>query len=647
MNTRILFTAIIFLGIGIATTTAQESTNFDPTAATYLWPTKASSHLSSTFGETRSAHFHAALDIKTWGRRGYEVYATRNGTVDRIAIGPRGYGKVVYLKHDDGSYSVYAHLLSFNNQLQQLADSTRFANGYQFEMKKFLNWKKIEVNQGDLIGYSGASGIGPPHLHFELRTPNHRPFNPLLTNLSVTDNIPPQIRDISIEPLSPQSSIEGENNIYTKRAQLNGDTYDFGTVTVDGPIGLGINTFDQANRVHNSYAVYKLKLIVDENKLFSSKVDSFSYHETDQMFIDRVYPLLQKKNKGYQRLYIADGNTLPFYETDSQKGILNLPPGEHKITIETEDFYGNSSTAQLTLQVQKKQNKATQPSYDQKRVTPTKIVHSPNDWNWFSNWVTLSQDQFQHITVGITEQKSLIAHNSGMALDLRHSKQTFMNIPGVGPISFYRLVPEKQTFISSSHQDGFARFPQHTFYDTVSVGMSIENHTADSVSVRILPNAYPIKDEYSFYINRDSALSDTTKLSFYHWDEEDNEWEWVPTSFSEKFIISKTESLGTFVLQRDSTPPKVENPRVRQRPDGKWVILINAIDDLSGIDHNNATITVNNVRGIAEFEPESDRFVYYHPTFSPTDSMKIDISVWDKAGNKSVQRFQLKHSSRK
>src|SRR6056297_2382524 len=108
----LLFTLLI--AIAAHPLSAQESHSFDPTQAQYSWPTEASRYLSSTFGETRAAHFHAALDIKTWGRKGYEVYATRDGVVDRIAIGPRGYGKVIYLKHDDGSYSVYAHLLSFN-----------------------------------------------------------------------------------------------------------------------------------------------------------------------------------------------------------------------------------------------------------------------------------------------------------------------------------------------------------------------------------------------------------------------------------------------------------------------------------------------------------------------------------------------------
>ena len=647
MSTRTLFTALLFLGMSINPLSAQESTNFDPAEATYLWPTEASSYLSSTFGETRSAHFHAALDIKTWGRRGYEVYATRDGIVDRIAIGPRGYGKVVYLKHNDGSYSVYAHLLSFNDQLQQLADSTRFAKGYQFEIEESLSWKKIKVQQGDVIGYSGASGIGPPHLHFELRTPNHRPFNPLLTNLSVTDTISPQIRDISVEPLSPESSIEGQNDIYTKRAQLNNGTYNFGAITVNGPVGLGVNAFDQANRVHNSYAVYELKLFIDGNELFSSKVDSFAYHETDQMFIDRVYPLLQKKNKGFQRLFIADGNTLPFYESKVQKGILNLPPGKHDISIEARDFYGNRSIAKLTLQVQEKKPTNQPAPYQQKNVNFKKNISSPHDWSWFSNWVTFSKEQFQNVTVATSDPKQLIQHENSIAFDLRKNSQTFMNIPNSGPILFYRVLPEKRIFIPSTNQDGFAQFPQNTFYDTVSVGMSVEKYASDSILVAMTPNVYPIKDEYTFFVDRDSTLSDTTNLSFYHWDEEDEEWEWVPTKFSNLFIISKVESLGTFALKRDTTPPKIENPSVQQRPDGKWVILIDATDNLSGIDYNKTVISINGQRGIAEFEPESDRFVYYHPNFKPTASIIIDISVRDKVGNKTVQNFQLFYSDTK
>lgn len=645
MLIRFILCGVYILGIGLLPLSAQKSITFDLGKAHYVWPTEASHYLSSTFGETRAAHFHAALDIKTWGRRGYEVYATRNGTVDRIAIGPEGYGKVIYLKHSDDSYSVYAHLLSFNEELQQLADSIRFAEGYKFEIERFIAHRNITIKQGEVIGYSGASGIGPPHLHFELRTPEQRPFNPLLTNLSVADNIPPQIIGISIEPLSAKSSVEGENTIYTQRARLTKGQYDLGTVRVTGPVGLGVHTFDQSNRVHNSYAVYKLNLSVNEQPIFTSKVDSFAYYETNQMFIDRVFPILKNSDKGYQRLYITDGNTLPFYTTDQRKGVLNLPPGKHKVTIEATDFFGNRSSAKLILLVEERQERDRTAYYPQKNITHQTDIESPHNWQWFTNWVTLTNEQLHNVTLAISDEEKFNYHKNGVAIDIREQKRLFMNIPGTGPVSFYRVRPNQSTFISTAgNQLHFAHFPKQTFYDTVSVGMVVKNFTADSISVDMMPNTYPVKNKYKFYVAHDSAWTNTEKRSFYHWDQDNEEWELVPTVFSEKYIISKTKSLGKFSLLKDETPPKVKNPRIHQRPDGQWIVLIDAIDNLSGIDYSKAKISVNGLRGIAEYEPEDDRFVYYHPNFEPTASMGVTISIFDKMGNQTKQTLKLERT---
>ncbi len=639
MNIRPLLFITLFIGIFAHSLSAQESNSFDPTQAHYAWPTEASRYLSSTFGETRSAHFHAALDIKTWGQKGYEVYATRDGIVDRVAIGPRGYGKVIYLKHEDGSYSVYAHLLSFNNKLQQLADSVRFVNNYQFEIEKFWGWRDIKVKQGDLIGYSGASGIGPPHLHFELRTPTHKPFNPLLTNLSVKDNIPPQIRGLSLEPLSSKSSIEGENAIYTKRAILQNGSYSFGTISVKGPIGLGLNAFDQSNNVHNSYAVYELNLKVNGKHFFSSRVDSFSYSETHQMFIDRVYPLLKNTDKGFQRLYLADGNSLPFYKTNSQNGVLNLPRGTNRITITAKDYYGNTSTAKLTLNVRDHQQQKQNRAFTNRNSNLSTV--SPDQWNWFSGWVTIPYNQYDHTTIGLADEEQFIEHVNGVAVDLTGQKSLFINTPELGPLQLYRTIPQSTSYISSADQNHFAVFPKNTFYDTVSVGMSVNHLAKDSLTVDLLPNAYPVREEYKFYAARDSAMTDTSKLSFYNFDKEDKEWELIPTNFTSSHIIGKAETLGHFSLKKDQKAPEIMNPRIRQRPDGKWIIYIDALDKLSGIDYPRSKISVNGNQGIAEFEPESDRFVYYHPNFVPSDSMQIKVIAYDKMGNKTEQIFKL------
>jgi len=633
---------ILFLAV-LSTAALGQNQPFNPKHAHYLWPTEASNYLTSTFGETRSAHFHAALDIKTWGQRGYEVYATRDGIVDRIAIGPNGYGKVVYLKHPDGSSSIYDHLLSFNKELQQIADSLRFASDYQFEIDRSVGWKNIKVEQGDIIGYSGASGIGPPHLHFELRTPSGKPFNPLLTNLKVKDTISPQIQALSIEPLSAWTSIEGNNGIYKQRVWGKKEHYDFGTIQVTGPIGLGINAFDQSNRVYNSYAVYELSMSVDGQELFKSRVDSFSYNETDQMFIDRVYTLLENEGDGYQRLYTADGNTLPFYSKD--RGKLNLKPGIHKVTIRTSDYYGNTTTAALKLDV--KTPKTEYANTGTLQFSTKSNSAPPHRWNWFQNWVMLSEEQFGKLTIGTQDTSSFIRHDNGIAVSLAQSDNLYLDIPGMSPVNIERIRPDDWNIISSADYQNFAIFPKATVYDTVSIGLSVKNLGKNSITLDTFPEVYPLNGTYSFYIERKPELQDTAKLSFYKYDREDKEWALIPTDFRKNFIVGKAESLGSFALKRDTAPPQLSNVQLVKRPDDQWLVMVDVQDNLSGIDYARTKMWVNGVRGIAEFKPEDDRFVYYHPNFQPSNTLKVEIKTYDKAGNRINEVFRIKTSSKK
>ncbi|MEP5943626.1 MAG: peptidoglycan DD-metalloendopeptidase family protein, partial [Balneola sp.] len=114
--------------------------------STYLWPTNSGKFLSSTFGETRSAHFHAGLDIKTWGREGYKVFASKDGFLDKLLITNKGYGKAIYIKHHDGSYTVYAHLQRFNEQFQKIADSIRVNElDYSYTFEQSFEEQRIKV----------------------------------------------------------------------------------------------------------------------------------------------------------------------------------------------------------------------------------------------------------------------------------------------------------------------------------------------------------------------------------------------------------------------------------------------------------------------------------------------------------------------
>ena len=79
--------------------------------------------ISGTFGELRSNHFHAGLDIKTNGKEGYQVKSLNRGYIDRIRVSTSGYGKALYIKHPNGLTTVYAHLSKFSSKIESFVKS--------------------------------------------------------------------------------------------------------------------------------------------------------------------------------------------------------------------------------------------------------------------------------------------------------------------------------------------------------------------------------------------------------------------------------------------------------------------------------------------------------------------------------------------
>lgn len=627
---------VFFLLITSHLTFAQESSPFNPADAKYLWPTNASNALSSTFAETRSDHFHAALDIKTWGRRGYPIYATRDGILHRMAIGQTGYGKILYLKHNDGSYSLYAHLLRFNDELQQLADSIRFSD-YSSSFDMVLDSLNIQIEQGEQIALSGASGIGPPHLHYELRTPNEEPFNPLLTNLKVKDTIAPTFSGLAVEPLSIKAKIDNYNRIYTKNPRRGSEFADFGTISVRGPVGLAVDVFDQANNVSNVYAVYSLEMRVDGQTVFKSTVDQFSYSETDQMHIDRIYSLLESTGQAYQRLYVADGNTLSFYKTFGNAGRLDLNPGIHRITIIASDFYGNSRRARATLVVQPIQTEPARVSHPTYKRYDQNI--EPNDWHWFPNWVNIPEDDFQQLTLApllnTPGNPIYFANGNSVSVDLKDSPQFYFRTSEAEHFVARRVHPGSPTYLSSPDDPTYASFPSKSFYDTTSVAMKTERMKPDSISVSLFPFKTPISKPFELSVRVDSAqLADTT-LSFYKTYPGSRWMHKLETRRKGSYLSARPSTLGKYVILSDKRSPRLGRIRIVRSPDDKYLVYISAYDRTSGIDYEKTRIYVNGVRGITEYEPESGRLVYYHPDFIPQSQNKVKVIAYDGAGNKA------------
>lgn len=622
---------------------AQKASPFSPDSAQYLWPTNASHALSGTFAETRSQHFHAALDIKTWGRRGYPVYATRDGQLHRMAIGPTGYGKVLYLRHDDGSYSLYAHLLRFNDQLQQIADSIRFSD-YSSSFDVVLDSMEIHFEKGEQIALSGASGIGPPHLHFELRTPDHEPFNPLLTNLKIEDNIPPSFSDLAVIPLDISTKIEGTNQIYRNAPNRRSGYTDYGTIDVSGPVGLAADMFDQANDVPNVYAVYTSKLWVNGNEVFSSQADQFSYEKTDQMHLDRVYTLLETTGRGFQRLYVEDGNTLPFYQTSGSGGRLDLPPGSHQIRIKATDYFGNSREARLTLRVASQKAEPGLSRHMYSSPSSTDQV-DPNSWTWFNDWVNIPIDDFYQLTltplINFTRQNIYYQNGETVSVNLATSPQFYFRTSAQDYFISRRTYPADPTFLMAPEMQAYASFPEQTFYDTTSVALTTQFFTQDSIGIHIFPDKNPIRKEYKLSVRLDSVQMADSTLSFYKTYPGSDYLSKLNTQRNNSYLTAFPSTLGWYMILPDHQSPIVREPRIVRSPDGIWLVYIPAFDRRAGIDYERTKLFVNGARGITEYEPEDGRLVYYHPDFQPESTNQVWVITYDQVGNRTDRKFTI------
>lgn len=316
----------------------------------YPSPVKIPVYLSATFAELRPNAFHAGVDIKTHGVEGKEVFAVADGYVSRIGVSPYGYGKVIYITHNDGFTSVYAHLSKFNKII------TDFVKAKQYEDKSFtqniiLEKDEFLIKKGDYLGLTGNSGSsGGPHLHYEIRyTETQEPVNPLYFGLKVKDNIRPHIKGLSIYPLENSAVNNSDIVLYMKVLKNDNRHYlEMPVITANGNIAFGINAFDQADGSNNKNGVYSIELYADDDLIFSLFSDKYSYDESRYINSLIDYSYYVKENERFVRTEIDEFNNLTLYE--KMNGVVHVDEDDTiKMKYVVKDYNKNKSVLDFIL----------------------------------------------------------------------------------------------------------------------------------------------------------------------------------------------------------------------------------------------------------------------------------------------------------
>ena len=302
--------------------------------------------LAGNFGELRSNHFHAGLDMKTQGREGLNIYASAEGWISRIKIQHGGYGKVLYIDHPNGYTTVYSHLKEFSPKIEKLVKAYQYQiESYTFD--ELLPRDSIKISKREVIALSGNSGgSGGPHLHYEIReTESEVPINPLLFGFNIQDRTPPIIRGIRIYPLSNKASVNQVNQAVYLGVQKSGQHYELSsTPMVSDKIGFGIETIDKVDGSPNRCGVFDIQLFIDSTLVFVHNTEKIPFHESRYINAHTDYAFKQTDHKWIHKSFIDPNNKLSTYKCQMYNGTYQFTESRiYHIKYIIKDAYGNQS----------------------------------------------------------------------------------------------------------------------------------------------------------------------------------------------------------------------------------------------------------------------------------------------------------------
>ncbi len=323
----------------------------------YAWPLQTRHATTSVFADFRETHFHAGVDVSTRGEEGFKVYAMREGYVSLVQVSSSGYGKSVRVTHPDGFTTLYAHLQRFSPDIEEAVKQLQKKKSrYQVTLRPSRG--QFAVNQGDHIAYTGSSGAGGPHLHFEIRDQNGNPVDPLLAEPlapRARDDAFPVFEEVGFLPLKASTFIQGDTQpFYLRPIRRGQQEYRLSTVVhVTGTLGLTVKVRDGVGPRQYRNRGVALTFELDSTLLFTSEIARIASRETKQIALHYDWSARGNGKNHHQKLFLDHGNRLPFYDRRPHgAGMLRSDSelrGYHTYRVTATDIHGNTSVLTGTL----------------------------------------------------------------------------------------------------------------------------------------------------------------------------------------------------------------------------------------------------------------------------------------------------------
>jgi len=643
------------------------------------YPLEIKVGVSSTFGEFRGNRVHTGVDLRTNMKTGYKVYATDDGTINRISVKKLGFGKAIYIEHPNGLMSVYGHLDRFENKSLGLEKLVR-----QYQKRrgtKYLGniYPKIPVKRGQLIAYSGETGYGLPHLHFEVRQGGATPIDPFKHGFKYEDKTPPVIEGIVIEALGSQSYIDGEHFLKEYRTEQQQGKYLINHIPrIHGKVRFTVSTYDQigaANKCNvdriDLYIAYsgvnKLDMYIDKDRFFSNQFNWVTYKTNHRGGLVYDYNLTRLSNptQYYYRLYNISPAHFPYREVFAvNKGIWDTTASEeglHTISIEVHDIGGNTSVTQMQVYVEK------QPSGD--------LQYSPLKKGWrqklrdFQDFLEvvcqsaaplreapilkISQQNNTPVTMKLMHRGSNLfsgtydltpGQNGDLTLKVAAITQAGKQLEQTWQFPVNPIFAKRGGTVRYGSKASMS-FPPGALYKDIFANIFPTTSYEETAGLPIIGEVYdfrpagcPLEKKGAIRIQYPANIKNPRKLGLFWWDNIKKRWYFMDDQNEPKKrnLTAKIIYPSIYAILRDNVNPVISDlvPESGGTVSTAHSTLSAIIKDVGkGINETSIVMKLDGKRVDGEYDPDRYKFTYTLTRKLKPGKHTLNVQAADKAGN--------------
>jgi len=552
------------------------------------WPLDGEPVLSASFGEYRGERFHMGIDLSTGGIEGKKVFPVAKGTIYKVTNRARGYGNAVYVRHANGWVSVYGHLAEFAEPIKtQLAKKGLLKKPYFGEAEVH-----IPIEADSFFAFSGESGSGMPHLHFEIRDAKNHPMDPLQIGLHVKKNKKSDHIRLQAIRLIPETS----------SSQVNGGSFpveisDWSKpIQARGKIRVEVAVFNAMAR-GNRLGVKSIECRNEQSVFWSWKPKKLSYDFYRQA--GHVFNLYYSGFGPTQYIYRMPHEHHPILPGLEKAEAIDVREPTDLI-IEVEGIH-SSLTRKLTLDPNAQPINLAADAIFQDDA-PCQI------WRGRIRQVRDGKTEIRQIAAGARLPSNLLPKDVINAARLPEKVHQWIELEDwqvSSNLGGLMVLEERET---KQIKNGLVR---------VSTTLHIEEPGRLQSQLKLRPQI-------------SETLQNTHQVGLYSWSTVKSKWRFVEP-LEKRGMIFKPSSHGRFALLRDTEPPTIGSVKWHPYFTGRRAV-VPVRDRQSGLAWQRIQVLQGEKTVNVDSDPDRGWIIL------PTELKgRFRVTVWDRSGNSTSQ----------